>query len=103
MRQQWLKSKGNEEATRMGEPPHPGTECGPCYGCAILPSVQAMRSMVEKGRKERRATLTMRFDMSKVSVPTGKRVIWRAWITVKGKRVYARERGIRAFPIIVDE
>ena len=45
----------------------------------------------------------MRFDMSKVSVPTGKRVIWRAWITVKGKRVYARERGIRAFPLIVDE
>ena len=65
--------------------------------------VQAMRSMVRNGRKDRRAALTMRFDMSKVSVPTGKRVIWRAWITVKGKRVYARERGIRAFPLIVDE
>lgn len=41
--------------------------------------------------------------MAKVTAPPGKRVVWRAWITVKGKRVYASERGIRAFPIIVDE
>lgn len=41
--------------------------------------------------------------MSMVRVPPGKRVIWRPWITVKGKRIYARERGIRAFPILVDE
>jgi hypothetical protein len=41
--------------------------------------------------------------MSKVTAPPGKRVIWRAWITVKGQRVYASERGLRAFPILVDE
>lgn len=41
--------------------------------------------------------------MSKVRVPPGKRVIWRPWITVKGKRIYAYQRGIRAFPIIVDK
>ena len=41
--------------------------------------------------------------MSKVSVPPGKRVIWRAWITIKGKRIYAWQRGLRAFPILVDE
>lgn len=41
--------------------------------------------------------------MSKVRVPPGKRVIWRPWITVKGKRIYAHQRGIRAFPIIVDK
>lgn len=46
---------------------------------------------------------SMRYDMSKVNAPPGKRVIWRAWITIKGKRVYARERGIRAFPILVDD
>lgn len=42
-------------------------------------------------------------DMSRISIPPGKRVIWRAWITVKGRRVYASERGLRAFPMIVDE
>lgn len=34
--------------------------------------------------------------------PTGKRVIWRPWITKNGKRIYARAYGLRAFPIIVD-
>ncbi|OJU60595.1 MAG: hypothetical protein BGO08_10425 [Altererythrobacter sp. 66-12] len=62
-----------------------------------------MRSMVQTGRKDRRAALFMRFNMSKISIPLGKRVIWRAWITVKGRRVYASERGLRAFPIVVDE
>lgn len=41
--------------------------------------------------------------MSMVRVPPGKRVIWRPWITVKGKRIYAHQRGIRAFPIIVNK
>jgi len=41
--------------------------------------------------------------MPKINAPPGKRVIWRAWITVKGRRVYASARGLRAFPIIVDE
>lgn len=35
--------------------------------------------------------------------PHGKRVIWRPWITVNGQRIYARQFGKRAFPIIVDE
>lgn len=34
--------------------------------------------------------------------PSGKRVIWRPWITRKGKRIYASSYGLRAFPIIVD-
>lgn len=34
--------------------------------------------------------------------PDGKRVIWRPWITKDGKRVYASQFGLRAFPIIVD-
>lgn len=41
--------------------------------------------------------------MAKITAPPGKRVVWRAWITVKGRRVYANERGLRAFPILVDE
>ena len=40
--------------------------------------------------------------MTKYTVPPGKRVIWRAYITKKGKRVYASSFGLRAFPIIVD-
>ena len=62
-----------------------------------------MPSMVQTGRKDHWATLFMRSNMSKISVPSGKRVIWRPWITIKGKRIYASQRGIRAFPIIVDE
>lgn len=31
----------------------------------------------------------------------GKRLIFRPWITVKGRRVYAYERGLKAFPIWV--
>lgn len=64
---------------------------------------QAVRSMVRNGRKDCWAALLKRFDMSKVTAPPGKRVIWRPWITVKGKRIFAHQRGIRAFPIIVDE
>jgi len=41
--------------------------------------------------------------MSGISVPPGKRVIWRPYITKNGKRVYASSYGLRAFPIIVDE
>lgn len=38
-----------------------------------------------------------------IAPPVGKRVIWRPWITVDGKRIYARHYGKRAFPIVVDE
>jgi hypothetical protein len=41
--------------------------------------------------------------MTHTFVPAGKRVIWRPWTTVNGKRIYARQYGKRAFPIIVDE
>lgn len=68
-----------------------------------LPCVEAVRSTVQNRRKDCRATLFTRSRMSKVRVPPGKRVIWRPWITVKGKRIYAHQRGIRAFPIIVDQ
>jgi hypothetical protein len=34
--------------------------------------------------------------------PPGKRVIWRPWITKNGKRIYASQYGLRAFPIFVD-
>lgn len=34
--------------------------------------------------------------------PVGKRVIWRPWITKNGKRIYASQFGMRAFPILVD-
>lgn len=34
--------------------------------------------------------------------PAGKRVIWRPWITRNGKRIYASQFGLRAFPILVD-
>lgn len=36
------------------------------------------------------------------AVPPGKRVIWRPYITVKGVRIFARQYGKRAFPILVD-
>lgn len=29
--------------------------------------------------------------------------IFRSWITVKGHRIYARQHGIKAFPIWIDE
>lgn len=40
--------------------------------------------------------------MTRTCVPDGKRVIWRPWITKNGKRVYASQYGMRAFPIVVD-
>lgn len=40
--------------------------------------------------------------MTYTAVPDGKRVIWRPWITKNGKRIYASQYGLRAFPIIVD-
>ncbi len=33
----------------------------------------------------------------------GKRLVFRPWITVKGKRIYAASFGKRAFPIWIDE
>lgn len=36
------------------------------------------------------------------SVPPGKRLVFRPWITVKGKRIYASHYGKRAFPILID-
>jgi hypothetical protein len=41
--------------------------------------------------------------MAAFALPHGKRVIWRPYITKKGKRIYARQYGLRAFPIVVDE
>jgi len=35
--------------------------------------------------------------------PPGKRYVFRPWITKNGKRVYARQYGLRAFPILVTE
>jgi hypothetical protein len=35
--------------------------------------------------------------------PPGKRLVFRPWITKNGKRLYARQFGIRAFPILIDE
>jgi hypothetical protein len=35
--------------------------------------------------------------------PPGKRVVFRPWITRNGKRIYASQYGLRAFPIVVDE
>lgn len=30
-------------------------------------------------------------------------IIFRPWITVKGRRVYAKDKGLKAFPIYVDD
>jgi hypothetical protein len=38
----------------------------------------------------------------KPPVPPDKQVIWRPWITVDGRRIYARQFGMKAFPIRVD-
>lgn len=35
--------------------------------------------------------------------PKGKRLVFRPWITVGGKRIYASQFGKRVFPILVDE
>ena len=35
--------------------------------------------------------------------PKGKRYIFRPYKTVDGKRVYAYEYGLKAFPMLVDE
>jgi len=40
--------------------------------------------------------------MAKIVPPEGKRVIWRPWTTINGKRVHASQYGLRAFPIFVD-
>lgn len=38
-----------------------------------------------------------------IAVPPGKRLVFRAWITLKdGTRLYARQVGKRAFPILID-
>lgn len=62
---------GKRGSPPSGEPPHPGTECGPCYGCAILPSVQTVRSTVESGRKGRRATLLRGLTCRRSAHPRG--------------------------------
>ena len=33
----------------------------------------------------------------------GKRLIFRAWITINGERVYAKDHGKKAWPIWIDE
>lgn len=33
----------------------------------------------------------------------GKRLIWRTWTTIRGRKVHASQFGLRAFPIWVDE
>lgn len=35
--------------------------------------------------------------------PPGKKWIFRPWITKDGKRIYARQYGKKAFPLLVDE
>jgi hypothetical protein len=35
-------------------------------------------------------------------IPPGKRLVFRPWITKNGVRVYAKQYGKRAFPILVD-
>ena len=35
--------------------------------------------------------------------PAGKKYVFRPWTTVNGKRIYARQFGLRAFPILVDK
>lgn len=38
----------------------------------------------------------------KVNVPKGSKLIFRAWITDKdGNRVYAKDHGLRGFPLVV--
>ena len=39
--------------------------------------------------------------MDPIEVPPGFRLIFRAWITRDGKRIYARDYGLRGFPILV--
>jgi hypothetical protein len=34
-------------------------------------------------------------------IPDGYKIAFRAWITVKGRRIYAKAYGLRAFPILV--
>ena len=36
-------------------------------------------------------------------IPPGKRLVFRPFITVKGKRIWASHYGKRAFPILIDE
>jgi len=35
-------------------------------------------------------------------VPPDKRLVFRPWITKNGRRIYARQYGLRAFPILID-
>lgn len=39
----------------------------------------------------------------KLIAPEGKRYIFRPWITINGKIIYAWQYGIKAFPILVDD
>jgi hypothetical protein len=39
--------------------------------------------------------------MPKIKVPPGYRLIFRAWITRNGKRLYAKDYGLKGFPILV--
>jgi hypothetical protein len=36
-------------------------------------------------------------------VPKGKKLIFRPWVHVDGRIRYAKQYGLRAFPILVDE
>jgi hypothetical protein len=38
-----------------------------------------------------------------IAIPPGKRLVFRPYMTVKGKRIYAKAYGKRAFPILIDE
>jgi hypothetical protein len=37
-----------------------------------------------------------------IAIPPGKRLVFRPYVTIKGKRVYAKAYGKRAFPILID-
>ncbi len=36
-------------------------------------------------------------------VPKDKKLIFRPWVTVKGRKIYASKVGKKAFPILVDK
>lgn len=97
-----------EKSGKRGSPPQvnlpiPEQNVAPVTGARSCLRLHPVPSTVRIGRKDCWATLFKRFDMSKINAPKGKRVLWRAWITVEGRRIYASERGLRAFPIFVDE
>lgn len=40
---------------------------------------------------------------TKLHVPKGMKLIFRPFITINGQRVWAKQRGLKAFPLIVPD